>query len=376
MVWLLAIFLLVVFTMAVDFANKDLRSDVISTSRALLQLDGSGDIFVIMPSLSWEEARLTVKSAFSKARFPDRVNIGLVLGEEGVTQEEAEELVQGLASEFQGGKIRIKVEVPAFGSSLARAYAMHSLLRGERFVLSVHGHSSFYSDWDCALVASLDKAYKNGFHAVTQLPMSTFPGNEAESLSSGHATFSVLDQKLTDACGIPIFVPRLFNRRNPGVYRQPFVSCQCLFMETELAKPLFTKAIVPFAAPDEDCVIVSAAALSLGIKACNSVTGILTHIEADKRRRSFLDCLDPALVTLKEKVVDNIMGNRKNLFLDEFSSWDVLDSQLTSKYIHNEENRSRLRSGISSAQGSVYDEEIVDKYGSILLYRSLAEKLV
>lgn len=334
--------------------------DAVKASMRLDHLDGEGQIFVAMGALSWTEARETILDLFQKAHHPDRVFVGLVLS--NVSQVQAESQLQSMP---HGGQVRVRAESPVFGAPMARAVAMHKLHWKEPYVLAAHAHVRFYKDWDSALVASLHRAYQKGCHAVTQLPDFVSAGAEEAALSdSGPPTFPVMDAAASAKFRIPCFAPMAFQARHPDQYYHPFLFGHCLFMESDLARELFFSSIVPVAAPQEDSLVLSAVAKNLGVRPCTTTTGILVHLQSNKRLRSYEDCDEEQMVRHKEKIINNVMG-----FASRPLEQEHWNNTLLKDHFNTDEDVEHMALGLSIKDAT--EEEIIDKYGSILRFRNV-----
>lgn len=124
-------------------------------------------IFVAIPSYRDPECLHTVDDLFARAKFPDRVSVGICL-----QSTEDDETLKYLQKKYSSDKVRIDwVDYRhAAGPCPARARAQ-TLWRGEKFHLQIDSHMRFRPGWDVFLIQELAKCSGASKPILTTYPL-------------------------------------------------------------------------------------------------------------------------------------------------------------------------------------------------------------
>lgn len=111
---------------------------------------GRGRIFVIIPSYRDPECQWTIRDLFARARYPDRVSVGVVW------QADPRADAGCFAVQTRPAQVRSLMFPPAAtrGCSWARQQALR-LWRGEEYALQIDSHMRFVADWDVKMLSQL-----------------------------------------------------------------------------------------------------------------------------------------------------------------------------------------------------------------------------
>jgi [Skp1-protein]-hydroxyproline N-acetylglucosaminyltransferase len=117
-------------------------------------------IFVSIPAYRDTETIPTILSLFENASCPERIYIGVVFQFDTTSQAEYDMYfrLDALSTDLREHNVRIIIldYRDATGPCYAR-YLAQSLHRGEEYVLQIDSHMRFRPNWDCYLIASLNK---------------------------------------------------------------------------------------------------------------------------------------------------------------------------------------------------------------------------
>lgn len=147
-----------------------------------------GTVFVSVPSYRDDECQRTIYDLFSKARYPDRIFVGIV--HQNKKGEDAESCLFSCSTcreRLQAGFIRVKnfSFKEAKGPCFAR-YEASKLWRGEQWYLQIDSHSKFETDWDVTMLEQIEstgdpKAIMSGY-PPTEEQMKTFKKENFSSM--------------------------------------------------------------------------------------------------------------------------------------------------------------------------------------------------
>ena len=130
-------------------------------------------IFVSVASYRDDKCARTLKELFSKAKYPDRIFVGIV---EQNSDSDLEKCLAGKESVVPHKQVR-RISIPhteAKGPCYAR-YLASTLFRGETFFMQIDSHTTMVKDWDEKCVTEIE-ACPNPTKAI----LSMYPNDDGE----------------------------------------------------------------------------------------------------------------------------------------------------------------------------------------------------
>ena len=326
-------------------------------------------IFVVLAAYDWNEALDTIVNIFNQSFIPLRINIGVVANVVDVSQEQAEQDVLNLRF---GCNVRVHVpeEHLTLGVQPARRLCYEKCFRGEKFSFFMHAHSRMCEFWDVEAIKSLQSAYSQGGHLVSQIPMDTQTTTTTTVVIPEHSTFCVLHPGLTLKWHMPVFRPRLFVQ-SLVQFRMPVISTKCVFAESSILQRAI-KHVVPFASGEEDDLLISHLLFKEGVKAFNPLCSLLVHIKCQSRKSAIDHYKSKKLNTYKD-IVMFIMTGSKDYVLPSSPWSDVYVRDLDVDVWNGSMPGFRLL-GLTSKSAPL--KEKLAKYGTIQQYKYFKSILV
>jgi hypothetical protein len=198
-----------------------------------------GTIFVSIASYRDAECSMTVRTIYNKARYPERIFLGIC------EQNKDQELEKCVSSDPEVNKYLKNIRfsnmpyTEAKGPSYAR-YHCSKLWDGEEYFLQIDSHTFFESDWDINLIEMLEQcrqtdlpenSHQWGTSGSKRPVLSVYPPSSEQMNTPG---FPEMDNgKITDT-NIPIFLAgfRDYTSTKPTRSPKPFYAAGFMFLDS------------------------------------------------------------------------------------------------------------------------------------------------